>query len=204
MAISEPLCQNNATVAKKTAPLLPSSLSLLRQFGERLRLARLRRRLAANLVAQRAGMAPMTLRNLERGGAGVTIGAYLSVMQVLGIEEDLKLLGQADPMGRELQDTQLPTLKKLTRSAPAASGHPATTPARPLPTASIQAPSSSRIGRGTRTAQGGKAAKPAKPAKPGSGASDTARTWTADQGFSSAESLAGLFEPASKPAKTAR
>lgn len=94
-------------MAKTIAPLLPSTTAFLQRFGERLRLARLRRRLTAKQVAERAGMAPMTLRSLERGGAGVTMGAYLAVMQVLGIEKDLDLLGAADPLGRELQDTRL-------------------------------------------------------------------------------------------------
>ena len=53
-------------------------------------------------------MSPMTLRSLERGGSGVTLGAYLAVMQVFGVEKDLDLLGQADPLGRELQDARLP------------------------------------------------------------------------------------------------
>ena len=86
-------------MAKKTAPLLPSTDGLLRQFANRLRLARLRRRLTAKQVAKRAGMAPMRLRSLERGGLGVTMGAYLSVMQTLGIEKDFDLLGKADPVG---------------------------------------------------------------------------------------------------------
>jgi len=115
-------------MAKKTAALLPATDELLRQFGDRLRLARLRRRLTAKQVAQRAGMAPMTLRSLERGGAGVTMGAYLAVMQVLGIEKDLDLLGKADPVGRELQDAQLPARTRILRpgvlppAAAAASG----------------------------------------------------------------------------------
>lgn len=94
-------------MAKKTAPLLPGTEDLLSRFSERLRLARRRRRLTAKQVAERAGMSPMTLRSLERGGSGVTMGAYLAVMQVLGIEKDLDLLGKADPVGRELQDAQL-------------------------------------------------------------------------------------------------
>lgn len=94
---------------RTVSPLLPSTNERLRQLGERLRLARLRRRLSAKHVAARAGMAPMTLRSVERGGSGVTIGAYLAVMQVLGVDTDLELLVQADPMGHALQDARLST-----------------------------------------------------------------------------------------------
>lgn len=120
-------------MSKKTAPLLPPTNELLHQFGDRLCLARRRRRLSAKQVAERAGMSPMTLRSLERGGSGVTMGAYLAVMQVLGIETDLDLLAKADPLGRELQDARLPAVSKTTARVWPASPASPTRPKRSAP-----------------------------------------------------------------------
>jgi transcriptional regulator with XRE-family HTH domain len=168
-------------MARTVASLLPSTTRLLRQLGDRLRLARLRRRLTAKQVAERAGMTTMTLRSLERGGAGVTMGAYLAVMQVLGVEKDLELLARADPTGRELQDASLPARGK-TSARVALSAAAATTPV----------PDEPQRGAATTTAKGGKHV--AGPRKRG-----------ASNGFVSAQALAGLIDPeVPAPKKRAR
>jgi transcriptional regulator with XRE-family HTH domain len=93
-------------MSNTTSLLLPSTAQLLQQFGERLRLARLRRRLQAKQVAQRAGMTEVTLRKIEHGSPGVTIGAYAAVLQVLQLQQDFAQLAEADPLGRRLQDIE--------------------------------------------------------------------------------------------------
>ncbi len=177
-------------MAQKTSPLLPATEEHLQRFGERLRLARRRRRLSAKQVAERAGMAPMTLRSLERGGSGVTIGAFLAVMQVLGIERDLDLLGQADPLGHELQDARLPAARNAVASSRAGLTHQAElggrmhmdTPPEPV----------KRAGRGKAVLPVDTPALPARRrAKPASEAS----AWIGDSGFTSSRVLADLIKP---------
>lgn len=159
-------------MAQKIASLLPSTNELLRQFGDRLRLARQRRRLSAKQVAERAGMSPMTLRSLERGGCGVTMGAYLAVMQVLGVETDLDLLAKADPLGRELQDARLPGRSK-------AAGAQAATPASPT-----KSGPSMPVGDAPSTDD----KMPPKSA-------EVERDWITKGGFASSDGLAELIDP---------
>ena len=53
-------------------------------------------------------MSVMTLRSVENGGMGVTIGAYAAVLHVLGLDSDLDAVANVDTIGRDLQDAALP------------------------------------------------------------------------------------------------
>jgi len=76
-------------------------------LGQNIRLARLRRGLSMRLVAERAGMSRPTLAAVERGKAGVTIGAYANVLHVLGLHESIAMVARDDELGRKLQDAEL-------------------------------------------------------------------------------------------------
>ena len=95
-------------MARRTNIQHPSVQRLLQDLGENIRLARVRRGLSAQLVAERAGMSRTTLRGIERGDAGVTLGAYANVLHALGLHGDIALVARDDELGRKLQDAALP------------------------------------------------------------------------------------------------
>ena len=100
-------------MSKKSTVILPQTQEILNQMGEQIRLARLRRRLSAELVAERAGLSRMTLSNIEKGSPSVAIGSYAAVLHALnGMDKDLLLVAKDDELGRKLQDLELPTRRR--------------------------------------------------------------------------------------------
>ena len=87
--------------------LFPAMSHQLAALGERLRLARLRRRYSAESVAARAGITRVTLARVEKGDSGTSMGAYVAVLRVLGLQGDLDALGNDDELGRKLQDLDM-------------------------------------------------------------------------------------------------
>jgi transcriptional regulator with XRE-family HTH domain len=92
--------------------LLPSAEKILKEFGENIKLARLRRKLSAEQVAERANISRSTLWLVEKGTPGVAIGTYLQVLYVLGLEKDFLNVASDDTLGRKLQDANLLTKKR--------------------------------------------------------------------------------------------
>lgn len=88
--------------------LLPKAAKVLKTLGENIRMARVRRRITAEMMCERAGVGHSTLTAIEQGKASVSMGAYLSVLFCLDLHGDLEKVALDDALGRELQDLGLP------------------------------------------------------------------------------------------------
>jgi transcriptional regulator with XRE-family HTH domain len=91
----------------RSTNLLPKHQRILADLGENLKLARLRRKLSAEQVAERAGVSRSTLSLMENGSAGSSLGKLLQVLVVLGLEADLAKVAADDVLGRKLEDARL-------------------------------------------------------------------------------------------------
>lgn len=92
--------------------LLPRAQKPLTIIGENIRLARRIRRYSMEQVAERADISRPTLHSIERGNSNVTIGAYVKVLFVLGLEGDIAKVATDDILGRKLQDFGLTVRKR--------------------------------------------------------------------------------------------
>lgn len=103
-------------MGRKSIVVLPQTQKLLTQMGEQIRLARLRRHLSSELVAERANVSRATITAIEKGTPSVSLGAYAAVLHAMGgLERDLLLIAKDDELGRKLQDLDLPKRQRAPR-----------------------------------------------------------------------------------------
>jgi transcriptional regulator with XRE-family HTH domain len=100
-------------MSRQSAPSFPSVVAALRELGQNIRSARMRRQIPAALLAERAGMSRPTLRAIERGDCGVTIGSIANVLHSLDLASDITAMARADEFGRALQDAALAGRKRV-------------------------------------------------------------------------------------------
>lgn len=94
-------------MVKKRVIISPTLEDILKTVGENIKLARLRRKITATMLAERAGISRVTLRRVEDGESSVTMAIYANVLFCLSLEKDLLRLAGDDPLGRRLQDAGL-------------------------------------------------------------------------------------------------
>lgn len=99
--------------------ILPGTEEILKTMGEQIKLARLRRNLSMELVAERAGISRSSLWKVESGNPAVAMGIYAAVLHALNnMDQDLLLIAKDDAMGRQLQDLNLMMKKRISRRKP--------------------------------------------------------------------------------------
>jgi len=103
-------------MSKKSIILMPDTENILATMGEQIKLARLRRNLSTELVAERAGISRATLWAVEKGTPTVAIGTYAAVLHALGgMDKDLSMVARDDEFGRRIQDMNLVVSKRAKR-----------------------------------------------------------------------------------------
>ncbi len=97
---------------------LPTPVSrLVYKLGADIKNARLRRRIRAATVAERADISRTTLHKIERGDTGVSIGKYTSVLHVLGLHAGVGKLADrsVDHIGLDVLEESLPQRVRVPR-----------------------------------------------------------------------------------------
>lgn len=110
-------------MARLTLPTHPRHRDQLAALGNRLRAARLRRKLTQAVLAERVGVALPTLRKLEAGDPSTSLATVVRALQALGLAGDIDKLAAQDELGRKLQDIELKQPRRSTSGkAPKPSG----------------------------------------------------------------------------------
>jgi transcriptional regulator with XRE-family HTH domain len=96
-------------MSKKTfGKMMPRALTQqLQLMGEQIMLARKRRHLSMQDIADRATVTRLSVSKVEHGDPTVSMGIYARVLFALNLEKDLSLLAADDALGRQLQDAEL-------------------------------------------------------------------------------------------------
>lgn len=104
---------------KKAAyKIVPSTEDVLKTMGEQIKLARLRRDMPVELVAERAGISRSSLWKVENGNPAVAMGIYAAVLHTLNeMDRDLSLVAKEDEIGRKMQDIELSKKRASRRKA---------------------------------------------------------------------------------------
>lgn len=100
---------------KKTDKALSNKLQQsLRKLGEQLKIARIKRKMTQQDVANLICSTKSTIHRLEKGEPGVGIGTLAAVLDVFQMEDSLLLIADPDRdrLGNALMGTELPNRVK--------------------------------------------------------------------------------------------
>ena len=87
-----------------------SARKTLVKLGTDITVARKKRRISTASMAERAFLSRSTLARIEKGDPSVSMGAYLSVLAILGLAKRLRQVADrtSDTLGLDLDEDRLP------------------------------------------------------------------------------------------------
>ena len=106
------LCTEFQTLLVMKRQLLPKQQRMLKEMGNQIKLARLRRNITSQEMAERTSLGRNTIVNIEAGSESVAMGSYFRVLVALGLDNDILKLAKDDILGRKLQDANLMPKKR--------------------------------------------------------------------------------------------
>ena len=100
---------NTQYMGKNTfGKMMPRTLTQhLELMGEQIMLARKRRHLSMQDIADRATVTRLTVSKVEHGDPTVSMGIYARILFALNLEKDITLIAADDALGRQIQDEEL-------------------------------------------------------------------------------------------------
>lgn len=81
--------------SSEPAPLPEDVLLIIKRLGERIRAARIRRKLRQEDLAARTGLSRSFIQSIERGQATCFVGGLFNILWTLGLANEIELI--ADP-----------------------------------------------------------------------------------------------------------
>ena len=95
---------------KKYNPIPIPIKKLLINLGHNIKIARIKRNLTMDLVAQRAFISRPTLSKVEQGDPTVSIDTYITVLYTLGLDKHLDSIADPskDTLGLQISENELP------------------------------------------------------------------------------------------------
>jgi len=95
-------------MSRPARTLFPKTQRQAEALGERLKAARLRRRMSEAEMAARALVSRPTIRRLEAGDLTVSAAVLVRVLEVLTLDDDIDRIAEQDELGHRLVDARSP------------------------------------------------------------------------------------------------
>ena len=102
-------------MSKKTVFLEPDTEDKLKKMGQRIKKARLRRNISAEMISKKAGIGESTFYAIERGVSTVSLGAYAAVLSILGLNNDLDSIAVDEEAKKQLYEQNLVKRKRASK-----------------------------------------------------------------------------------------